>query len=758
MSFGGFDPEILQDFLTESGELLETLEGDLVGLEKDPANLDLINRVFRALHTIKGSASFLALTNLVKIAHVAESALNAARNQTVTVDHHLMDLLLQAVDILKVQMTQIREGKDLVCPPDALVEELAAIGEGKQAPSPTATTEPARAGTTTAQTVANGRTITRLDLPAGKADLLEFLVADIEETIGKITGHCASLASDATRPAASAELATLSEELSKAVAFFDFDCFTSLAASLRDAAENAEATRGDGAEQIVPRLLAICKVLSEQCAGLKKNELIGVAMGQMLGRLDDALNARDLGAGRLPKGCDADQAMAFDGVGGGTPQESASSDAASTAATTASPVGTTPTATKTDEAGAKGAATSVESTIRVEVNRLEALMNLVGELVLQKNRVNAMARKLNSEQAIAGDTLEAVAMAAGSLDRVTADIQAAVMRTRMQPLERLFSKYPRLIRDLATKTGKKMQLVIEGGDTEVDKSVIEELGDPLVHLLRNSADHGIESPEAREAAGKPASGTITLRASHEGSQVRVLVIDDGKGLHRDRIAAKAVERGLATAEQVAGMTEREVFRFIFEPGFSTAEKVSDLSGRGVGMDVVRTNIERLKGAIELSSQPGVGTTISITIPLTVAILPAMMVGVRGEVFAIPLTNILEIVKPESAQLYTIGERPVMRLRDSVLPLVNAAEALGLASNDDEVLPFAVVLTMNDQRIGLLVSRLIGQQEVVIKPIDEGAARRRSMVSGATVRDDGGVSLIVDVAELMRQAQGALVVA
>jgi two-component system chemotaxis sensor kinase CheA len=206
------------------------------------------------------------------------------------------------------------------------------------------------------------------------------------------------------------------------------------------------------------------------------------------------------------------------------------------------------------------------------------------------------------------------------------------------------------------------------------------------------------------------------------------------------------------------MTEREVFRFIFEPGFSTAEKVSDLSGRGVGMDVVRTNIERLKGAIELSSQPGVGTTISITIPLTVAILPAMMVGVRGEVFAIPLTNILEIVKPESAQLYTIGERPVMRLRDSVLPLVNAAEALGLASNDDEVLPFAVVLTMNDQRIGLLVSRLIGQQEVVIKPIDEGAARRRSMVSGATVRDDGGVSLIVDVAELMRQAQGALVVA
>ncbi|MCA9300119.1 MAG: chemotaxis protein CheA, partial [Phycisphaerales bacterium] len=401
----------------------------------------------------------------------------------------------------------------------------------------------------------------------------------------------------------------------------------------------------------------------------------------------------------------------------------------------------------------------MEQTIRVEVGRLESLMNLVGELVLQKNRICALSRQVENMDGTDQDTREAFNSGAGNLDRVTADIQVAVMRTRMQPLDKIFGKYPRLIRDLATKTGKQIDLVIHGGDTEVDKSVIEELGDPLVHLMRNSADHGLEPASERVASGKGETGTIHLKASHEGSHVRIQIIDDGRGLPRQRIAAKAIERGLTTEAEVATLSDRDVHRFIFLPGFSTADQVSDLSGRGVGMDVVRTNIEKLKGTIDVTSEEGVGTTFTITIPLTVAIMPAMMVGVADEIYAIPLGNILEIVRPDVHQLSTIGEHPVMRLRDSVLPLINACDVFDVAPESRVDAPFAVVMTWNEKTIGLMVSKLIGQQEIVIKPLDEMTmADRKGPVSGATVRDDGGVSLIVDVAELIRIAEGRQVAA
>jgi len=382
-------------------------------------------------------------------------------------------------------------------------------------------------------------------------------------------------------------------------------------------------------------------------------------------------------------------------------------------------------------------------------------MNLVGELVLQKNRIAALSRNLaaGADSSRAHELTEALVLTAGTLDRVTGDIQTAVMRTRMQPLDKIFGKYPRLIRDLSLKTGKKLELVIEGGDTEVDKSVIEELGDPLVHLLRNSADHGVEMPADRAAAGKPETGTITLRASHEGSHVLVQVRDNGKGLHRDKIARKAIERGLATQAEVDAMSDKEVQRFIFEAGFSTADQVTDLSGRGVGMDVVRSNIQKIKGSIDLDSTPGQGTTVSIKIPLTIAIMPAMMVGVADEIYAVPLGNVVEIVKPDPAQISTIHTNPVLRLRDTVLPLVSGARAFGVESDAPVPTPFAVVLAVDEKRFGLLVTRLIGQQEIVIKRLDELCDKTHGAgpVSGATVRDDGGVSLIVDVAQLLRIA-------
>jgi two-component system chemotaxis sensor kinase CheA len=373
-------------------------------------------------------------------------------------------------------------------------------------------------------------------------------------------------------------------------------------------------------------------------------------------------------------------------------------------------------------------------------------MNLVGELVLQKNRIGALADDVGKAK-IDPELLEQLEMATSTLDRVTSDIQVAVMRTRMQPLEKLFGKYPRLIRDLATKTGKQIQLVIEGGETEVDKSVIEELGDPLIHLLRNSADHGVEMPADRRAAGKPEMGTIRLIAGHEGSHVRVQVIDDGRGLHREKIGRKAVERGLCTQEELENLRDEEVFRFIFEAGFSTAEQVSDLSGRGVGMDVVRTNIERkLKGAITIDSEQGRGTTLTIAIPLTVAIMPAMMVAAGGDIFAVPLTNITEIVRPTPEMLTTIGGAPVIHLRGQVYPLLSASAVFDCHDQSGPE-PFVVLIGFNQKLIGLRVARVIGQQEIVIKPLD--GVKRGGPISGATVRNDGGVSLIIDVAELMR---------
>lgn len=727
----GLDPEILQDFLTESGELLEQLENDLVILEKDASDPEMLNKAFRALHTIKGSASFLALTNLVTIAHAAESALNAARNRVVRVDRAMMDLLLQAIDIVKRQMQQVRGGEDLVAAPGELVSALAALGEGRQSGTPAtrapATSVPAPAAQAAPSPSASGSDT--LMLPPEKAELVTYLVADAESSLTAIRGLVESIKAAPDPTKAVGGLPEQAEGLAKAVDFFGLEDLTNLCKLVAQMADALGEQMPDRAPPVVECLDNAVSLLESQIGVLKAGRLAPIDLAALRQRLHAALEG-EAHAAPAPSAAPALAALG------------------STAAPAAAPVDAKkPGAEKTSDKLAPGG----DNTIRVEVGRLETLMNLVGELVLQKNRIAALTRKLASGQD--GHELgEALGLAAGGLDRVTGDIQTAVMRTRMQPLDKLFGKYPRLIRDLSSKTGKQMRLVIVGGDTEVDKSVMEELGDPLVHLLRNSADHGLELPDERTKNGKPPEGTITLRASHEGSHVQVQIHDDGRGLSRERIGKKAVERGLCTDEQFAALSDKEAWAFIFEAGFSTADKVSDLSGRGVGMDVVRTNIRKIKGTIDLFSQPGKGTSVTIHIPLTIAILPAMMVGVGKETYAIPLGNILEIVKPQPKDVYTIGEHPVMRLRDSVLPLIPATDVLEYSVEPKPATPFAVVLAMNEKRVGLMVSRLIGQQEVVIKPLDGVMGRKSGAVSGATVRDDGGVSLIVDVSDLMQRAE------
>lgn len=772
MSIENFDPEILQDFLTESGELLEQLEGDLVDLESSPSDPELLNQIFRALHTIKGSASFLALTNLVEIAHAAETALNAARNGTVKVGRGEMDLMLAAIDVLKQQFTELTGGQTNLTKAESwLVSELTALGEGREADSTSAPCQ----STAAAEGETGVRTLT---FDPAKADLIEHLIADVQQNIEQMRLQLSRLCEPGSRSAAGTVLSELADDLVKTIDFFEIDECLTLANALEKAFEGIESINDEQLTQVRARARAVCSVLGEQTAELASMRLVTRPTGALVERLSKAANGELETDLFVQPEADENTVLGFDGVLPGstnTPSPAGDTSSKGQATTSAEPPTTPTTANQSDTTSTaagfaekkpdlttkpaasptQNAATdantarqqvAVEQTIRVEVGRLESLMNLVGELVLQKNRIGALTEDVGRAK-VEPELIEQLEMAASTLDRVTGDIQVAVMRTRMQPLEKLFGKYPRLIRDLATKTGKQIQLIIEGGETEVDKSVIEELGDPLVHLLRNSADHGVEPPAERLAAGKGELGTIRLIAGHEGSHVRVQVIDDGRGLHREKIGRKAVERGLCTQEQLDGLRDEEVFRFIFEAGFSTAEQVSDLSGRGVGMDVVRTNIERkLKGTIAIDSAPNKGTTLTISIPLTVAIMPAMMVASGGDIFAVPLTNITEIVRPTPEMLTTIGGAPVIHLRGQVYPLLSAAGVFDCRDKSSPE-PFVVLIGFNQKLIGLRVSRVIGQQEVVIKPLD--GVKRGGPISGATVRNDGGVSLIIDVAELMR---------
>ncbi len=359
--------------------------------------------------------------------------------------------------------------------------------------------------------------------------------------------------------------------------------------------------------------------------------------------------------------------------------------------------------------------------------------------------------RTSREQGLEPEPAEALVNAASELDRLTSELQVGVMRTRMQPLAKLFDRYPRVIRDIARATDKKIDLAITGKGTEVDKSVLEALADPLVHILRNSADHGVEVPADRVAAGKPETGTIHLTAQHQGSHVRVAIEDNGKGLDREVIGAKAVERGMVTADQLAKMPDQEVFRFIFEAGFSTAKVVSDLSGRGVGMDVVRTNINKINGTINIDSVNGVGTTIEILIPLTVAIMPAMVVVVSDAMYCVPLQSVVEIVSLDELAQHTVCGQQVMRLRDEVLPLVDLRGHLSRPTAEPP--KFAVVVAVGGQRAGLCVDSLVGQQEIVIKPLDDSYSQDGPF-SGATIQEDGQVSLILDVVCLLKDSKDA----
>lgn len=553
--------ELVQDFLVETNEIIENLDHDLVELESNQNDLELLNKIFRGAHTMKGSSSFLGFNKLADLTHHAEDILNKLRKGEMVVTREIMDTLLEFVDKTKQIISDIENGTD---------------------------------------------------------------TADVASVINDL------------------------------------------------------------------------KLASE---------------GKLVGKKPAAASAP--------------------------------------AAQAAAPAKAAPKAAPKQEAKQQHQATQVEQTIRVDVSRLDSLVNLVGELVLSRNRLSQIAGELENkfENEYLVEQLLDVTSAIGMN---TTELQLAIMKTRMIAIGKVFNKFPRVVRDIARDTGKEIDLIISGEETELDKQVIESIGDPLLHMIRNSCDHGVETPEVRVAKGKPRTGTVLLSAYHEGNHVVIEIKDDGAGMDPDKLKRKAIEKGVITLDEANNMDDKQAFGLIFKAGFSTAEKITNISGRGVGMDVVRNNIEKLNGIITIDSKINEGSTFFLKLPLTLAIIQALLVEVAGETFAIPLASVVETVRITNEEIHSFEGREVLKLRDRVLSLVRLDEAFALDElEQDEI--YVVVVALAEKQLGFIVDKLIGQEEIVIKSLGEYLGGNPG-IAGATITGDGRVRLILDVSGVIEVAQ------
>jgi two-component system chemotaxis sensor kinase CheA len=585
------DEELLEGFLTETTELLEKMDDDLVTLEKAPDNMELLNSIFRSIHTVKGASSFLGFELLVKITHKTEDVLNRLRKGELQVTAEIMDVILEAVDLVKILVNDIRNG--------------------------------------------------------------EIIERDLDSVIDKLLPYISGNFAEAT---------VLTESK----------------------------------EEPPP-------------AGTPSVEESPV----------------------LPGETEATQSE---------PEHMAEPPVSAPAPSAVRPAPQKPAPARSEEI-------SDNTTVRIDVKRLDDLMNQVGEMVLERNRILQMNIDYQTRENMVnfGDEFGKLAK---RIDFVTSELQMQVLKIRMIPVEKVFKKFPRIVRNLSRDLGKEVELQIVGEETELDRSVVDEIGDPLIHLIRNALDHGLELPEDRVAAGKPRTGKVVLSATHEGNQIIISIKDDGRGIDPEKLSRKAIEKGLVSEEQVAGMTQKEILDLIFLPGFSTKEKATDLSGRGVGMDVVRTNIRKLNGIIELRSEVGSGSEIILKLPLTLAIIQSLLVEVEHEVYSIPLAAVLETLKVENSSFHYIGGQEVLKLRESVLPLLRLQRVFGVSERAEKsTQSYIVVIGVAEKRIGLIVTRLLGQQEVAIKSLGKYLAKAPG-IAGSTIMGDGRVALIIDPAGLI----------
>ncbi|GAA7087037.1 chemotaxis histidine kinase/response regulator CheAY2 [Helicobacter pylori] len=657
--------EIMEDFLIEAFEMNEQLDQDLVELEHNPEDLDLLNRIFRVAHTIKGSSSFLNLNILTHLTHNMEDVLNRARKGEIKITPDIMDVVLRSIDLMKTLLVTIRD--------------------------------------------------TGSDTNNGKENEIEEAVKQLQA----ITSQNLEGAKEGTKEAPK-------EETKKEVK-----------------EENTEENQENKAKAPTAKNPTSDNPLADE----PDLDYTNMSTEEVEAEIERLLNKRQE-ADKERRAQKKQEAKPKQEV---TPKTEISKTETPKTETPKAPKTETKAKTKADTEENKAPSIGVEQTVRVDVRRLDHLMNLIGELVLGKNRLIRIYGDV--EERYDGEKfLEELNQVVSSISAVTTDLQLAVMKTRMQPVGKVFNKFPRMVRDLSRELGKSIELIIEGEETELDKSIVEEIGDPLIHIIRNSCDHGIEPLEERRRLNKPETGKVQLSAYNEGNHIVIKISDDGKGLDPVMLKEKAIEKGVISERDAEGMSDREAFNLIFKPGFSTAKVVSNVSGRGVGMDVVKTNIEKLNGIIEIDSEVGVGTTQKLKIPLTLAIIQALLVGVQEEYYAIPLSSVLETVRISQDEIYTVDGKSVLRLRDEVLSLVRLSDIFKvdaiLESNSDV---YVVIIGLADQKIGVIVDYLIGQEEVVIKSLGYYLKNTRG-IAGATVRGDGKITLIVDVGAMMDMAK------
>lgn len=696
------DDEILQDFLVEASEILELLNEQLVELEQSPTNADLLNAVFRGFHTIKGGAGFLALNALVEVCHRAEDIFNLLRNGEKNLSQSMMDTFLEVLDLLNDQFASLRAMEEPASASAELLQALEAMNKpGNDEPVAAAEAAPVAAVPAVPVEAAAAQ-------PEGDITDEEF-----EALLDALDGEKAAAAP--AQPASAASSSD-SDEITE-------DEFEALLDQLHGKGQFKAPSVAAEAEPPKPAAPAAATGGDENIT----EEEFEALLDQLHGK----------GQFSVPAASDESAAEA-PSAPAPAPVAAAAKPAEPAKPSKPPAPATAPEAKKKPEA-----APQAETTVRVDTARLDDIMNMVGELVLVRNRLSTLAGE-ELDQA-----KEEMTKAVANLDVVTGDLQMAVMKTRMQPIKKVFGRFPRVVRDLARTLKKDVALEMVGEDTDLDKNLVEALADPLVHLVRNSVDHGIEMPDVREAQGKPRQGTVRLAAQQEGDHILLTIEDDGAGMDPEKLKRIAINKGVLDEDTASRMDDREAFMLIFAPGFSTKEEISDISGRGVGMDVVKTRIAQLNGSVEIDSELGKGTLLSIKVPLTLAIMPTLMVKLGDQTFALPLVNVNEIFHLDLTATNVVDGQRVVMIREKPLPLFYLSGWLvSHISTDLPTSGHVVVVHVGTMQVGFVVDQLIGQEEVVIKPL--GALLHGTLgMAGATITGDGKIALILDVPSLMK---------
>ncbi|PAU53386.1 chemotaxis protein CheA [Pseudomonas sp. PICF141] len=741
MSFGA-DEEILQDFLVEAGEILEQLSEQLVELESRPDDADLLNAIFRGFHTVKGGAGFLQLNELVECCHIAENVFDILRKGERRVDSELMDVVLEALDAVNGMFSEVRERSPITAATPELLAALARLAEPQTADE--------------AAPVAQ-----MMEEPAAESDSGDITDNEFEQLLDSLNAVKAQAEAPAAAPMPTSDAAP-SDEITDAE-------FESLLDQLHGKGQFA-------VDAVVPAPAAPSAPKAAGDSSDITDDEFEALLDQLHGKGNFAVDALESAIAAAPAPAAPTAKAAGDDLISDHEFESLLDELhgkgkfteVGTGAVVSAPVAKAPTPVVTPVAKApepkaeapkpaaaaapaparapaapppEKPASEAETTVRVDTARLDEIMNMVGELVLVRNRLVRLG--LNS-----GD--EAMSKAVSNLDVVTADLQTAVMKTRMQPIKKVFGRFPRLVRDLARQLKKEINLELVGEETDLDKNLVEALADPLVHLVRNSVDHGIEEPAEREAMGKPRSGKVILSAEQEGDHILLSISDDGKGMDADVLRGIAVKKGLMDKDAADRLSESDCFNLIFAPGFSTKTEISDVSGRGVGMDVVKTKIAQLNGTINIYSTKGKGSKIVIKVPLTLAIMPTLMVMLGNQAFAFPLVNVNEIFHLDLSRTNVVDGQEVVIVRDKALPLFYLKRWLvSSAAHEEQREGHVVILSVGTQRIGFVVDQLVGQEEVVIKPLGKMLQGTPGM-SGATITGDGRIALILDVPSMLKR--------